>query len=58
MPIPIPEVTVDTLEGVLRDIVGRRDHYRAVAAQGPEFVRRLHDGRFSRDVLMREFLEA
>ncbi|MDR6866312.1 hypothetical protein J2Y69_000904 [Microbacterium resistens] len=58
MPIPIPEVTVDTLEDVLRDIAARREHYREIAAQGPEFVRRLHDGRFSRDVLMREFLEA
>ncbi len=57
MPIPIPEVTVDTLEDVLRDISARREHYRAVAAQGPEFVRRLHDGSFSRDVLLHEFLE-
>lgn len=58
MPIPIPAASIDTLEDVLRDIAARRDHYRAVAAQGPEFVRRLHDGRFSRDVLLREFLEA
>lgn len=56
MPIPIPPVTIATLEDVLRDIADRRDHYRAVAAQGPAFVRRLHNGDFSRDVLMREFL--
>jgi hypothetical protein len=52
MPLPIPEATIDTLEHTLRDIARRREHYRAVAAAGPEFVRRLHDGRFSRDVLM------
>ncbi|WP_173922214.1 glycosyltransferase [Agromyces sp. Marseille-P2726] len=56
MPLPIPETTLDTLEEVLRDIAGRRDHYRALAATGPEFVRRLHSGDFSRDVLMRHFL--
>lgn len=58
MPIPIPEVTVDTVEAVIRDIADRRDHYRAVAAQGPEFVRRMHNGDFSSSVLLREFLEA
>ena len=58
MPIPIPEVTVDNLEAVIRDIDNRREHYRELAAHGPEFVRRLHDGGFSRDVLLREFLEA
>jgi hypothetical protein len=57
MPLPIPPVTIDTIEEVLRDIVARRDHYRALAATGPDFVHRLHDGAFSRDVLMREFLE-
>lgn len=56
-PLPIPAVTIDTIEEVLRDVAARRDHYRAIAEQGPEFVRRLHDGRFSRDVLLREFLE-
>ncbi|SJN13346.1 hypothetical aminotransferase, class-II [Leucobacter sp. 7(1)] len=58
MPLPIPETTIDTAEDVLRDIVARRDHYREIAAQGPEYVRRLHDGRFSRDVLMSHFLDA
>ncbi|MFS0893284.1 hypothetical protein [Microbacterium sp. 179-I 3D3 NHS] len=57
MPLPIPEVTVDSLESVLRDIADRRDHYRDRAATGPEYVRRLHDGTFSRDVLLRHFLE-
>jgi hypothetical protein len=55
MPLPIVETTIDTVEDVLRDIVARRDHYRAIAATGPEFVRRLHNGDFSRDVLMKHF---
>lgn len=58
MPLPIPDVDVESIEGVIRDIAARRDHYQGVAAQGPEFVRRLHDGSFARDVLMREFLKA
>lgn len=58
IPLPIPETTVENLETMLRDIATRRDHYRAIAAQGPEFVRRLHNGEFSREVLMRHFLES
>lgn len=57
MRLPIPEATIENLESVIRDIAARRDHYREVAALGPEFVRRLHSGDFSRDVLMREFLD-
>lgn len=56
MPLPIPEVTVDTLEAVLRDIAAERDRYRALAAQGPEYVARLHNGDFSRRVLMEHFI--
>jgi hypothetical protein len=56
IPLPIPETTIDTVEEVLRDIVARRDHYREIAAQGPDFVRRLHDGEFSRNILMSNFL--
>ncbi|QZY51171.1 glycosyltransferase family protein [Leucobacter tenebrionis] len=54
MPLPIPETTLDSVEEVLRDIasIDGRERYRRIAAQGPEFVRRLHDGRFSRGVLM------
>jgi hypothetical protein len=58
MPLPIPETTIDTVESVLRDIAARREHYQAIARSGPEFVRRLHNGDFSRDVLMTKFLEA
>lgn len=57
MDLPVVETTIDTVEDVLRDIAARRDHYRAVAETGPEFVRRLHNGDFSRAVLMRDFLE-
>lgn len=57
MTLPIPPVTLDSLEDTLRDVVARREHYRAMAKQGPKFVRQMHDGRFSRDVLLREFLE-
>ncbi|MEV4774298.1 glycosyltransferase [Microbacterium sp. LWH12-1.2] len=56
MPLPVVEATPDNVETVLRDIVARREHYRAIAASGPEFVRRLHDGAFSREVLMKHFL--
>ncbi|MCR2810268.1 MULTISPECIES: hypothetical protein [unclassified Microbacterium] len=58
MPLPIPETTIDTVEEMLRDIAARREHYRALAATGPEFVRRLHNGDFSRSVLMKHFIEA
>ena len=34
MPLPIPETTIDTVEEVLRDIAARREHYRALAADG------------------------
>lgn len=57
MPLPIVDCTIDDVEDVLRDIAGQREKYRTIAAQGPEFVKRLHNGDFSRDVLMREFLE-
>jgi glycosyltransferase involved in cell wall biosynthesis len=56
MLIPIPEVTLDSLEQVLRDIALRREHYRSIAAQGPEYVRRMHNGDFSSRVLLQEFL--
>ncbi|WP_133192836.1 glycosyltransferase [Microbacterium sp. TPD7012] len=56
MPLPVVEATPDDIEAVLRDIVARREHYRAIAASGPAFVRRLHDGAFSREVLVKHFL--
>ncbi len=58
MDLPVPEATIDTLDAVLRDILARREHYREIAAAGPEYVRRLHNGDFSREVLLRHFIEA
>ncbi|QYM76988.1 glycosyltransferase [Leucobacter luti] len=58
MALPIPETTPGTIESMLRDIAARRDHYREIAAQGPEFVRRLHSGDYSRNALMQHFLDA
>jgi hypothetical protein len=54
--LPIVEATIDDLESVLRDVHARRDHYRAIAAEGPPFVRALHDGAHSRSILERQFL--
>lgn len=49
--VPIVEADPDTLDDVLRDVVDRRDHYRRIAADGPRFVREIHDGRVSATVL-------
>lgn len=57
MPLPIVSATVDEVEQALRDIVTRRQHYRAIAAQGPQFIDRLHSGTYSRTALMHHFLE-
>ena len=50
-PVPIleatPETVCEVVEGVLRD----RAAARALAAEGPDFVRELHDGRYSAQVL-------
>lgn len=57
MALPIPETTIDSAEEILVDIAEHRERYESFAAQGPEFVRRLHDGAFSRSVLEAHFLE-
>jgi hypothetical protein len=49
--LPIVEATPDTLLDVLADIRDRREHYRAIAARGPDFVAAVHDGRRSAAVL-------
>ena len=58
MPLPIVSATIDRVEEVIRDIARDRTHYQSVAAQGPRFVATLHGGNYSRDALMRHFLEA
>ena len=49
--VPVVQATADTLEEVLRDVAARPEHYREIAAQGPAFVRALHDGTYSAQVL-------
>jgi hypothetical protein len=49
--VPVVQATIASLEEVLRDIVANRDHYRSIAASGPEFVRGLHDGHATAQVL-------
>jgi hypothetical protein len=49
--LPIVEVTPATLEATLRDVLARRDHYRAFAATGLPFARAVHDGTASAEAL-------
>lgn len=44
---PIVQADPSTLASVLRDIAARPEHYRAVAAAGPGYASRWHDGRHS-----------
>jgi glycosyltransferase involved in cell wall biosynthesis len=48
---PIVEATVDTLAETLERICAERDWARAVAGDGLSFVRRVHDGRHSAQVI-------
>jgi len=45
--VPVQSVTPDQLDARLRDVLRRRDEYRAIAASGPIFVREVHDGRLA-----------
>lgn len=58
LPLPIVETNVETVESVLRDIVARREHYQRIASTGPAFVKQLHSGGYSRDTLMKTFLDS
>ncbi|MFN8079440.1 MAG: hypothetical protein U0Q19_07735 [Kineosporiaceae bacterium] len=49
--LPIVEATADTLEDVLDRVCAERDWARAQATAGVEYVRRVHDGRRSAQVL-------
>jgi glycosyltransferase involved in cell wall biosynthesis len=51
-PIPTIEATPDTLAAVIEKALDDRDAAREIAAQGPAFVRRWHDGRRSAEALM------
>lgn len=50
-PLPMLEATAHTLEAVLREALTDRDPARALAAQGPDYVADVHDGRRSAAVL-------
>lgn len=49
--LPVWESTVDTLGSSLRSALADREAARALAAQGPGFVRHVHDGRASAKAL-------
>ena len=53
--LPVVQADPETLEGVLREIVANPDIWRDTARAGKDFVRDLHDGRYSSAVL-RDFL--
>ncbi len=42
---PIVDATPETLESVVRSVATERDRYAALAARGPGYVSRWHDGR-------------
>jgi len=50
--LPIAEATPDDLSEVIERLVAERDSARKVADAGPEYVRELHDGRKSVEVLL------
>lgn len=43
-PAPVVEADPDTLEQMVRDVVGERTAYREIATRGPAWARRNHDG--------------
>ncbi|MFA4895775.1 glycosyltransferase [Microbacterium sp.] len=55
--LPIIQSRIDELESVLRSIIADPTAARAVADEGPEFVRRNHDGTRAAEAL-RTFLES
>ena len=50
--LPIAEATPDDLSEVIERLVAERDSARKIAGAGPEYVRELHDGRKSVEVLL------
>jgi hypothetical protein len=55
--VPIIEATLDDVEDVVRRILADRQAALATAAQGPAYVRAMHDGTYSARVLA-QWLEA
>ncbi|MGJ7441197.1 hypothetical protein [Aquipuribacter sp. MA13-6] len=56
-PVPIREATPDTLEQVLLDVLSEPAGARELAAAGTSFVRELHDGRLSGELLRTHLLD-
>jgi hypothetical protein len=54
-PPPILHVTPDTLAATIADVIENREQAREIAARGPAFVERWHDGRYAVEQL-RPFL--
>lgn len=50
--LPIVEATPDDLAEVIERLVAERDSARKIAGAAPEYVRELHDGRRSAEVLL------
>ena len=55
--LPILEANIDTLGQILRDVMENREGFRALAAKGPDVVRRVHNGDMARANLERYFLD-
>lgn len=55
--LPIVEATPDTVHDVLQDLISDRTRARDIAAQGPEFVSAVHDGRSSVRVLTEHWID-
>lgn len=51
IPVPMLEANPQTLDSVLRSALADRQAARQLAAEGPDFVRELHDGRASAQAL-------
>ena len=49
--LPIVDATPDTIEQVVLDLIADPERARAVAARGPAFVEKVHDGRWSAEAL-------
>ncbi|KZE92110.1 hypothetical protein AVP42_02809 [Agromyces sp. NDB4Y10] len=55
--LPVVESRAADLDRVIRGIVADRERHRSIAADGPDFVREVHDGRRSAEVLATAFLD-
>lgn len=56
--LPIVEATAGTLEAVLRALADDHQELRAKQAESVDFVRNLHDGRFSAGVLAQQWIRS